>query len=106
MIAIEPQAKIRVMIADDHPLMRDGIAAVVGQEPDMEVVAQATDGREAVARYREHSPDVAVLDVRMPDTDGVYACAAIRAMAPGARVVMLTTYPGDVQMLRALKAGA
>ena len=102
----ESQAKIRVLVADDHPLMCDGIAAVVGQEPDMEVVAQADDGREAVARYREHAPDVAVLDVRMPNADGVYACAAIRAFAPDARIVMLTTYPGDVQMLRALKAGA
>ena len=106
MTGTESQAKIRVMIADDHPLMRDGIAAVVGQEPDMEVVAQASDGLEAVARYREHAPDVAVMDVRMPNADGVYACAAIRAFAPDARIVMLTTYPGDVQMLRALKAGA
>ena len=94
------------MIADDHPLMRDGIAAVVGQEPDMEVVTQAHDGLEAVARFREHNPDVVVMDVRMPNADGVYACAAIRAFAPDARIVMLTTYPGDVQMLRALKAGA
>jgi DNA-binding NarL/FixJ family response regulator len=106
MNANEPQVRIRVLIADDHPLMRDGIAAVVEQQPDMEVVAQAGDGREAVTRYREHAPDVAVMDVRMPEADGVYACAAIRAFAPDARIVMLTTYPGDVQMLRALKAGA
>lgn len=106
MSASESQAKIRVMVADDHPFMRDGIVAVVGQQPDMEVVGRASDGREAVALYREHSPDVTVMDVRMPNADGVYACAAIRAFAPAARIVMLTTYPGDVQMLRALKAGA
>ena len=102
----ESQPKIRVLVADDHPMMRDGIAAVVGKEADMDVVAYASDGREAVARYREAAPDVAVLDVRMPNADGVYACAAIRAGEPDARIVMLTTYPGDVQMLRALKAGA
>ncbi|WP_212756629.1 response regulator [Usitatibacter rugosus] len=99
-------ARIRVMVVDDHPLLRDGIVAVVAQEADMEIVAQAGNGREAIERYREHAPDVAVLDVRMPDIDGVEACATIRAEAPEARIVMLTTYPGDVQMVRALKAGA
>jgi len=98
--------RIRVLVADDHPLMREGIVAVLQQEPDMEIAAQAGDGQEAISLFRAHAPDVVVMDVRMPNVDGVDACAAIRREAPDARIVMLTTYRGDVQMLRALKAGA
>jgi len=99
-------APIRLLVADDHPLVRDGIVAVVSAEADMEVVAQAGDGREAVALYRATQPDVALLDVQMPGLDGIGASAAIRAFAPAARIVILTTYAGDVQAMRALKAGA
>jgi DNA-binding NarL/FixJ family response regulator len=99
-------AGIRVMVVDDHPLMQEGIVAVVEQEALMQVVAKADNGREAVSLYRAHMPDVVVMDLRMPVMDGVEACAEIRKGAPGAKIVMLTTYRGDVHMLRALKAGA
>ena len=97
---------IRLLVADDHPLVREGIVAVVSAEADMDVVAQAGDGREAVAQFRACQPDVALLDVQMPGLDGIGATAAIRAAAPAARIVILTTYDGDVQAMRALKAGA
>jgi DNA-binding NarL/FixJ family response regulator len=99
-------AGIRVMVVDDHPLMQEGIVAVVEQEALMQVVAKADNGREAVSLYRAHMPDVVVMDLRMPVMDGVEACSEIRKGAPGAKIVMLTTYRGDVHMLRALKAGA
>jgi DNA-binding NarL/FixJ family response regulator len=105
-VAAQTPYRIRLLVADDHPLVRDGIVAVVSAEPDMEVVAQAGDGREAVARFRSLQPDVALMDVQMPGLDGIGATAAIRSQAPTARIVILTTYDGDVQAMRALKAGA
>jgi DNA-binding NarL/FixJ family response regulator len=98
--------KISVLLADDHPMLREGIAAVIQGESDMAVVAEATNGREAVERYREFRPDVTLMDLLMPQMDGLAAIEAIRAEFPEARIVILTTYRGDVQALRALKAGA
>jgi DNA-binding NarL/FixJ family response regulator len=97
---------IRILIVDDHPLLREGIAAVVQGETDMELVGEAGNGREAIERFREHRPDVTLMDLQMPELDGVTATAAIRAEWSDARIVMLTTYRGDAQALRALKAGA
>ncbi len=100
------QTRIRVLAVDDHPLLREGIAAVVGNQADMIMVAEATNGREAVERFREHRPDVTLMDLRMPEMDGVEAIAAIRQEFPLARVIVLTTYKGDVQAVKAFKAGA
>jgi DNA-binding NarL/FixJ family response regulator len=97
---------IRILIVDDHPLLREGIAAVVQGENDMELVGEAGNGREAIECFREHRPDVTLMDLQMPELDGVAATAAIRAEWSDARIVMLTTYRGDAQALRALKAGA
>ena len=101
-----PGKPIRVLIVDDHPMLREGIAAMVQGESDMLLVAQACNGHEAVACYREHLPDVTLMDLQMPEMDGVAAIVAIRAEWPGARIVMLTTFRGDTQALRALQAGA
>ncbi len=97
---------ITVLIVDDHPLLREGIRAVIDGEVDMSVVAEATTGSEAIARYRQYLPDVTLMDLVMPEMDGVEATIAIRAEWPKARIVMLTTYGGDAKALRALKAGA
>jgi DNA-binding NarL/FixJ family response regulator len=97
---------ITILIADDHPLLREGIAAVVDGEEDMQVVAQAGNGVEAIERFRQHLPNVTLMDLAMPKMDGVQATEAIRAEWPQARIVMLTTYSGDAKALRALKAGA
>lgn len=97
---------IRVLVVDDHPLLREGIAAVIEGEQDIVLVAEASNGREAIERFREHRPDVTLMDLQMPEMDGVAATIAIRAEWSDARVVMLTTYGGDAQALRALKAGA
>ena len=101
-----PAKVIRVLIVDDHPLLREGLAAVIEGEPDMTIVAEACDGREAIECFREHRPDVTLMDLQMPEMDGVASTAAIRSEWSDARIVMLTTYRGDVQALRALKAGA
>jgi DNA-binding NarL/FixJ family response regulator len=98
--------RIRLLVADDHPMVREGIVAVVSAEPDMEVVGQASDGRDAVVQFRDLQPDVTLMDVQMPLLDGIGATAAIRAVSSAARIVILTTYNGDVQAVRALKAGA
>ena len=100
------QKPIRVLIVDDHPLLRDGIAALIGAEPDMEVAAQASTGREALAQFKLKHPDVTLMDLQMPDMGGIEATIAIRGQFPNARIIVLTTYAGDVQVLRALKAGA
>jgi DNA-binding NarL/FixJ family response regulator len=98
--------KIRVLTVDDHPLLRSGIAAVIESEEDIIVVAEATNGKEAVERFRVHQPDVTLMDLQMPVMNGIDAIIAIRREFPGARIVILTTYDGDVQAVRALKAGA
>ena len=99
-------ARIRVLTADDHPVVRVGIAAMLANEPDLVVVAEAADGVEAVALFEAHRPDVVLIDLRMPRLDGVGAIQAIRAVDPGARLVALTTYEGDADIHRALSAGA
>jgi DNA-binding NarL/FixJ family response regulator len=98
--------RIRVFSVDDHPLLREGIAAIINNEPDMEVVAQAATGREAIQLFRQHQPDVTLMDLRLPDISGIDAMMAIRADFPDARVVVLTTFEGDVEIQRALAAGA
>jgi DNA-binding NarL/FixJ family response regulator len=100
------QRTIRILVVDDHPLLRDGIAALIGGEPDMELVAQAANGREGIEQFRKHVPDVVLMDLQMPETSGIEAILAIRGEAPDARIIVLTTYSGDVQAVRALKAGA
>ena len=97
---------IRILTADDHALLREGVAALVSIEPDMELVAQASTGREAIEQFRRDQPDVTLMDLQMPDTSGIEAIIAIRGEFPDARIVVLTTYSGDVQVVRALKAGA
>ena len=97
---------IRILTADDHPLLRYGIAALVGAEPDMELVAQASTGREAIEQFRRHQPDVTLMDLQMPGMNGIEAIIAIRSEFPNARIIVVTTYAGDVQVTRALKAGA
>ena len=97
---------IRILAADDHALLRHGIASLVNAEPDMELVAQASTGREAVEQFQLHRPDITLMDLQMSDMSGIEAMIAIRSEFPNARVIVLTTYTGDVQVLRALKAGA
>jgi DNA-binding NarL/FixJ family response regulator len=97
---------IKVFAVDDHPLLREGIAAVIQGEPDMVLVAEATNGQEAIERFRLHRPDVTLMDIQMPGMDGVDTMNAIRSEFPGSRFIILTTYQGDVQALRAIRAGA
>jgi len=98
--------KIKVLAVDDHPLLREGIAAVIEGEGDIELVAQATNGQEAIELFRVHRPDVTLMDLQMPGMNGIDAIQAIRREFTSARFIVLTTYQGDVQALRALKAGA
>jgi len=98
--------RIRVFSVDDHALLREGIAAIITNEPDMVLVAQASTGREAVRQFQTHQPDVTLMDLRLPDMSGIDALIAIRTEAPDARVIILTTFEGDVEMHRALEAGA
>jgi DNA-binding NarL/FixJ family response regulator len=97
---------IRIVLVDDHPLLRQGIAALVADQPDMKLIAEASNGREAVEQFRIHLPDVLLMDLQMPDMNGIDAMIAIRTEFPEARFIVLTTYAGDVQIMRALKAGA
>ena len=97
---------IRILLADDHPLLRDGVAGLIADQPDMELVGEASNGRETIDQFRKHRPDVILLDLQMPEISGIDALLAIRAESPDARIIVLTTYTGDVQILRALKAGA
>ena len=98
--------KIKVLAVDDHPLLREGIAAVMAGEPDIELAAEATCGQEAIELFRLHHPDVTLMDLQMPGMNGIEAIIAIRNEFPSARFIVLTTYQGDVQAVRALKAGA
>jgi len=97
---------IRVLAVDDHSLLRDGIAKLLAAQPDMELVAEASNGREGIEQFRLHKPDVTLMDLQMPEMNGVDAIMAIRGETPRARIIVLTTYTGDVQVLRALRAGA
>jgi DNA-binding NarL/FixJ family response regulator len=97
---------IRVLAVDDHAIVRDGIARLVRTQSDMELVAEACDGREAVEQFRKHRPDVTLMDLQMPTMGGIDAINAIRGEFPGARIIVLTTYAGDIQVKRALQAGA
>lgn len=98
--------RIKVLAVDDHPLLREGIAAVLNGEEDIELVAEAVNGQEAIKLFRQHHPDVTLMDLQMPDMNGIEAITAIRNEFPNARFVVLTTYQGDVKAVRALKAGA
>jgi DNA-binding NarL/FixJ family response regulator len=97
---------IRVLSVDDHPLLRDGVAALINSQSDIELVAEAANGLEALEQFRKHKPDITLMDLQMPDMNGIDAISAIRGEFPEARIIVLTTYTGDVQVSRALRAGA
>lgn len=100
------QIRIRVFSVDDHPLLREGIAAIINNQPDMQIVAQAATGSEAIQMFREHQPDITLMDLRLPDISGIDTLIAIRKDFPEARIIMLTTFEGDVDIRRSLEAGA
>jgi DNA-binding NarL/FixJ family response regulator len=99
-------AQIRILAVDDHVLVREGIAVLLSAEPDMVLVAEASNGREAIQQFRAHRPDITLMDLQMPEMNGLDAIIGIRGEFPEAKIIVLTTYKGDVQILRALKAGA
>ena len=103
---MENSTSIRVLVVDDHPLMREGIASAIEAEQDLALVATATNGDEAIAAFRQHRPDVTLMDLQMPKTNGIDAIKSILAEFPGARIVVLTTYQYDTQAIAALRAGA
>ena len=98
--------KIRIFSVDDHPLMHEGISALINNQPDMELVAEAFNGCDAIKLFREHKPDVTLMDLRLPDMSGIDAMIAIRAEFSNAKIIMLTMFEGDVEIQRALKSGA
>jgi DNA-binding NarL/FixJ family response regulator len=104
MSAGRPQ--IRILIADDHPVVREGLRGLIAVQPDIVVVGEASNGREAIQQFRIHRPDITLMDLQMPEMNGVDTVSSIRAEFPAAKIIMLTTYAGDVQIFRALKAGA
>jgi DNA-binding NarL/FixJ family response regulator len=97
---------IRILAVDDHPMLREGIASLVASQSDMELVAEASTGREALEQFRKHRPNLTLMDLQMPDMDGIEAMVAICSEFPEARIIVLTTFKGDVKILHALKAGA
>jgi DNA-binding NarL/FixJ family response regulator len=99
-------ASIRILVVDDHPVVRQGVAVLIGTQSDMTLVAEASNGREAIQQFRAQRPDVTIMDLQMPEMNGLDALIAIRGEFPDAKIIVLTTYAGDVQILRALKSGA
>jgi len=99
-------ARIRVFSVDDHPLLQEGLAAIINNQPDMVLIAQASNAQEGIQQFRKHKPDVTLMDLRLPDKSGIDAMIAVRSEFPEARIIMLTTFEGDVEIQRALEAGA
>jgi len=97
---------MRILVVDDHPVFREGVSALVSGQSDMSIVAQASNGREAIQQFRTHQPDITLMDLQLPEMNGLDALSAIRGEFPEARIIVLTTYAGDMQVLRAIKAGA
>src|SRR5689334_20625593 len=102
----DSRLQINVLAVDDHPLLREGIAILIDNEPDLTLIAEASNGSEAIRKFREHRPDVTLMDLRLPDMSGIDAIIAIRSEFPEARIIVLTTFEGDVEIQRALEAGA